>query len=199
MRIIIGAIVICLALSSPTRATYDEHTYGDFPDHPLGPIDTVMNTGCYRVAVGELAHNPGDLDYIRLVIPFISAETIIDVDIVGVDGAGDSLMRAGVNLSNPYGGPWLVNDNDFDDAVDKRCGLQGNPFDSVIKLGPTGLNASVDIGVSAPPDFDFTGAHYRKFAYEIWVHTTEVPEPSTALLVLLGTVFAGRRSRRRAA
>lgn len=140
------------------------------PDFPFRPPGTTLlhgGDGCVMVAEGDVA--PGDVDWLRLLLPFDSELTLVDVDIVGA--TGESLLR--VQTSD---GRVLFSTRDNNNSTDGTCGTGpvsdpvGNRRDSAVSLGATVAGITVEFGVTGYPDFALTGAHSQTFSYEVWVH-----------------------------
>jgi hypothetical protein len=144
----------------------------EFPSGIPGPSATHSGEGCFHLAAGAIV--PGDVDWVQIVIPVASTQTIVDVDFP--DGEGSSALLASV-----VDGSTGFNIDDGNSAIDDLCGLGsssdplGSPQDSVVDLGATALGDVINIGVTGAEDTNFTGQHDRNFSYDVWVYIVAVP------------------------
>lgn len=165
MRLIIGLfIVLVWPLSVAADPVFFEPP--DFPANAPGPGADHPATDCFPLAAGSI--EPGDVDWVEVVIPFDSLQTVVDVDITSANG--NSMLMAWI-----VGGAVTFNMNDMNGAADSLCGLgastdlPGNLYDSVLDVGAAPEGTIINIGVTGYGDFGFTGAHTRSFDYEVWV------------------------------
>jgi hypothetical protein len=139
------------------------------PDFPSDQWDTNVYhpaSDCFQLAAGSI--EPGDVDWVQVVIPFHSLQTVIDVDITTPEG--NSLLLTWI-----VGGSVSFNINDQNAAADNLCsagastGLSANPNDSALDIGGTPEGTIIDIGITGHGDFGFIGDHPESFDYEVWV------------------------------
>ena len=148
----------------------------EFPSGIPGPNAQPAGGGCFLLARGTIA--PGDVDWLRVTIPWPSSQTIVDVDFPTGGTAGSALTASVVGGSSGFN---IADNNVARDAV---CGLfatsspVGSTRDSAISLGATARNAAINIGVTGATDTGFTGAHSHTFTYDLWVSI--VPTPCTS-------------------
>ncbi len=158
---------LCVALFFAVSASAQELSEpDDFPDVLPGPSAVQPSGGCFLLASGTMS--PGDVDWVRVTIPFDSARTIVDVDF------SDSVARSFLLvLDNAGGAVFSMGDanNDADDAcgIGSGTGVPGSRSDSAADMGATSGGVVLDIGVTGANDFGFTGSHSQQFDYEIWV------------------------------
>ena len=86
----------------------------DFPANVPGPSADHPATDCFQLAAGSI--EPGDVDWVQVVIPFFSLQTVVDVDITSP--TGNSMMMTWI-----VGGAVSFNINDMNGAADDLCGL----------------------------------------------------------------------------
>ena len=108
MRLITGLLILILwPLSASADPALVEPP--DFPSDPSGPVAEHPATDCFQLAAGSI--EPGDVDWVQVVIPFYSLQTVVDVDITSADG--NSIMMTWV-----VGGAVSFNMNDLNGAND---------------------------------------------------------------------------------
>ncbi|UCE60018.1 MAG: hypothetical protein JSU63_21565 [Phycisphaerales bacterium] len=138
----------------------------DFPSDPAGPSADHPGTDCFQLAGGSI--EPGDVDWVQVVIPFYSLETVVDVDITSAEG--NSRLMAWI-----VGGSVSVNTNDGNGAADGLCGPgafsdpPGSLYDSALDVGDTPKDTVINIGITGYGDSGFGGYHTESFDYEVWV------------------------------
>lgn len=149
----------------------------EFPGSIPGPSAQPPGGGCFLLARGTIT--PGDVDWVRVTVPWSSSQTIFDVDFPTAGTTGSALMASVVGGSSGFN--IADNNNLTRDAV---CGLSGSSSpvgstrDSAVTVGATARNAVVNVGVTGAEDTAFTGAHNQTFTYDLWVST--VPTACTS-------------------
>ncbi|MHC4066233.1 MAG: hypothetical protein ACYSUI_17290 [Planctomycetota bacterium] len=173
MRALLLSTIVLVVL--PVAGLYAQPALTEPPEFPSGipgPSATHSGEGCFHLAAGAIV--PGDVDWVQIVIPVASTQTIVDVDFP--DGEGSSALLASV-----VDGSTGFNIDDGNSAIDDLCGLGsssdplGSPQDSVVDLGATALGDVINIGVTGAEDTNFTGQHDRNFSYDVWVYIVAVP------------------------
>lgn len=144
------------------------------PDYPpIRPGPAVVHDGSYCFLVASGTITPGDVDWVRVAVPWATTRTVVDVDFP--TGAGGSVL-----LMSRVGGSTVLGLSDNNAARDAVCGLSGStspvgsPSDSAVEFGAIPRHSVIDIGVSGAPDTGFTGQHTHSFEYEVWMHIIPV-------------------------
>ncbi len=165
-------LVLAMLAVFPVVAVQAQPALTEPPEFPMGipgPSAQPAGGGCFLLARGTIA--PGDVDWLRVTIPWPSSQTIVDVDFPTNGTIGSALTASVVGGSSGFN---IADNNVARDAV---CGLSatsspvGSTRDSAISLGATARNAAINIGVTGAEDTGFTGAHSRTFTYDLWVST----------------------------
>lgn len=166
-----AAVCVVLVCSTPAMAQ-ELIESSDYSNSLPGPSVEQVYGGCFLLASGRI--DPGDVDWVGVLIPFDSDRTVIDVDFPS--GVGQSFM-----LVAEDGGATYFGMADSNGPADDLCGLggasftQGSPSDSVVDMFDTVADTLVHVGVTGGGDFGFSGNHAHSFDYEVWVYAGEPP------------------------
>ncbi len=164
-RAILAPLALGLLLSSASAQQFLTEP-PEFPPDLPGPSSPLSNDQCTLLAGGQI--DPGDVDWVRVVLPSASLNTVVDVDFE--NGQGSGLLLVAV-----VGGGTVFAMSDGNGTTDDLCGLgafttpPGSSLDMAADMGATGEGAVLDIGVTGFGDFGFAGGHTQTFTYEIWV------------------------------
>ena len=164
-RAILAPLAIGLLLS-PASAQQILSEPPEFPTDVPGPSMQLVGDQCTLLATGRI--DPGDVDWVQVVLPSASLRTVVDVDFE--DGQGSGLLLVAI-----VGGATVFAMSDSNGEADELCGLgalsdpPGSALDMAADMGATGGGAVLDIGVTGFGDFGFTGGHSQSFTYEVWV------------------------------
>lgn len=144
----------------------------EFPSARPGPRAVQSGVGCFHLASGTIT--PGDVDWVQILMPRTTTQTIVDVDFPAT-GGGSAL------LASVIAGTTAFNISDGNGPRDAFCGLSattipvGSTKDSAASLGATVRNVVMNIGITGAADSGFVGAHSETFNYDVWVYALTVP------------------------
>jgi len=159
--------VVSLAQAQPALTEPAE-----FPSVRPGPQAVQSGEGCFHLASGTIM--PGDVDWVQVLMPRATTQTVVDVDFPAT-GGGSAL------LASIVAGTTAFNISDNNGTRDAYCGLSattvpvGSTRDSAAGLGATARNVVMNIGITGASDTGFVGAHSETFSYDVWVYALTVP------------------------
>ncbi len=144
----------------------------EFPSAVPGPRAVPSGEECFHLASGTIT--PGDVDWVQILMPRATTQTIVDVDFPA-NGGGSALLASIVM------GTTAFNIADNNGTRDSLCGLSattipvGSTRDSAVAFTARAANIVINIGITGAADTGFVGAHSETFTYDVWVYAQTVP------------------------
>ena len=175
-----------MLIAAPATATLIEPP--EYPSSPPGP-DEEIPPGAYLLALGRIV--PGDVDFVRAVMPMHADEVIVDIEI-RLSNNGGGLMGDVTDAQTTEFQFIELNDVALSAPALSCCDAELLDLYGPVSFGPLIAGDVIDIGITGFPDFDFTGNHNQDFAYEVWTWYIPAPTPTT-LLIIAGLLASRRR------